>query len=117
AVLGWKRDASERHLDAAALQAFDHRGDVLLHHGDGQATQTVVSSEFQDNDLRLVREHAVDAFEAVLGCVTADALVDNPVAIARGVEQALQVGWIARRWFNSKAGGETVAEADDHRPG
>ena len=84
---------------------------------DWQATQTVVSTELQDNNLRFVREYAIHAFEAVLRCIAADAFIDNAVVIARSVEQTLQVGWIAGRRFNSEAGGEAVAEADDHRPG
>ena len=58
-------------------------------------------------------EDGVEALDAVFGGVAADALVDDAVVIAGGVEVGLEVVGIALAGVGAEAGGEGVSEADD----
>ena len=83
---------------------------------DAEAAETVVAAELDDDDCRLHGDDAVEAFDAILGGVAADALVDDPVFVALCVEIGLEVVGVAFAGVGAVAGGEAVAEADDQRP-
>ncbi len=80
---------------------------------EGQAAEAVVAAELDDDDLGMAREDELDAVEAVLGGVAADAGVDDVVVVALGVEEALEVVGIGLAEVGAVAGGERVAEADE----
>jgi hypothetical protein len=58
-------------------------------------------------------EDAVDALEAVLGGVAADAGVDDAIHEALVVEQELELVGVGVAGLGAVAGGEGVAEAED----
>ena len=93
----------------------NHGSDVLLCDGERKTAQTVIATELQHNDLRLVSEDAVDPFEAVLSGVAADAFVNDSVVVSGGVEQLLQIGRVVCCRIDAETGGETVTEAGDDR--
>ncbi len=117
AVVGWQRDAGENDLGAACLELRDDAGEVGLGLFDGQAAETIVAAELDDDDLRVAGDHAGDAVEAVLGGVAGDAVVDDVIAKALGVEVALKVVGVGLAVVGAVACGEGVAEADDEGTG
>ena len=108
-----KGDAGEDYLRAAGLELIDDAGEVGLGLFEGQAAEAVVAAELYDDELGMAREDEVDAVEAVLGGVAADAGVDDVVVVALGVEEALEVVGIGLAEVGAVAGGERVAEADE----
>ena len=113
AVVGGEGDAGEDYFGAGLLELVDDAREVGLGLFEGQAAEAVVAAELDDDDLGMAGEDEVDAVEAVLGGVAADAGVDDVVVIAVGVEEALEVVGIGLADVGAVAGGERVAEADD----
>ncbi len=55
---------------------------------DGEAAEAVVAAELDDDDGGVEGEDGVEALDAVLGGVAADALVDDAVVIAAASRSA-----------------------------
>ena len=113
AVVGREGDAGEGDFGAAGFEGADDLVEVGAGVGDGKAAEAVVATELDDDDGGMEGEDVVEAVDAVFGGVSADALVDDAVVVAEGVEVGLEVVGIALAGLGSVAGGETVAEADD----
>ena len=78
-----------------ALRVETMRVEVGAGVGDGQAAEAVVATEFDDDDGGLQGEDGVEALDAVLGGVAADALLDDAIVIAVGVEVGLKIVGVA----------------------
>jgi len=113
AVAGGEGDAGEDYFGAAGLELREHVGKVGLGLFDGQAAEAVVAAELYYDDLGMASDDELDALEAVLGGVAADAGVDDVVAVALGVEEALEVVGVGLAEVGAEAGREGVAETDD----
>ena len=113
AVAGGEGDAGEDDFGTAGLELREHAGEVGLGLVDGQAAEAVVAAELDDDDFGMAGEDEVDAVEAVLGGVAADAGVDDVVVEALGVEEALEFVGVGLAEVGAEAGGERVAETDD----
>lgn len=112
AVVGWEGDACEDDPGSAGLESGDDFVEVGAGVFDAQAAQAVVATELHDDDCGLESEDAVEAFDTVFGGIAADALVDDTVLVAEGVEVGLEVVGVALAGVGAVAGGETVAETD-----
>ncbi len=112
-VVGGEGDAGEGYLGSALLELLDHGGEVGLGLLQGEAAEAVVASELEDDELGVAGDDALDAVEAVLGGVAADAGVDDVVVVAAGVEELLEDIGVGLAGVGAEAGGEGVAEADD----
>ena len=117
AVVGWERDAGEDDGDFAGFEGGYDLIEIGAGVFDAQAAEAVVAAELDDDDGGLQGDDAIDAVDAVLGGVSADALVDDAVVIASGVERGLQVVGIALADFGAVSFGEAVAETDDQGAG
>ena len=117
AVAGGEGDAGEDYLGTALLELIEDVGEVRLGLFDGQAAEAVVAAEFYDDDLRVAGDDELDAVEAVLGGVAADAGVDDVVVVAPSVEVALELVGVGLAEVGAEAGGERVAETDDQGTG
>ncbi len=119
AVVGREGDAGEGDLDTGVLELLDHLREVGLGLLEGEAAESVVAAELYDDDTAGMageaREDAVDALEAVLGGVAADAGVDDAIHEALVVEQELELVGVGVAGLSAVAGGEGVAEAEDER--
>ena len=80
---------------------------------EGQAAEAVVAAELYDGDLGMAVEDMLDAVEAVLGGVAGDAVVEDVVVVAGGVEEMLEGVGVGLAGVGAEAGGEGVAEAED----
>ena len=60
-------------------------------------------------------QHGGHAVQAVLGRVTADAGIHNPVIEPLAIQQLLQIRRVGLFRIDSRARGEAVAEADQQR--
>ncbi len=96
AVVGGKGDAGQRDAGATVLELGDDAGEVRLSLLDGEAAQAVVAAELDDDDLGVLGQNELDAVQAVLGGVAADAGVEDVVGVALGVQKALQVSRVGR---------------------
>ena len=112
AVVGREGDAGEGDLYAGVLQRGDDAVEVGAGVGDGQAAQSVVTSELDDGDGGMQGEDLGQARDAVLGGVAADALVVDAVADVALVEQGLEVVRVALAGIDAATGGQAIAEAD-----
>jgi hypothetical protein len=121
AVVGREGDAGEGYLCAGMLEVLDHLGDVGFCLFEGEAAEAVVAAELDDDDAVGVtvdaRDDVVEALDAVLGGVAADAGVDDVVVEALGVEEELELVGIGLAGVGAVAGGEGVAEAEDEGAG
>ncbi len=113
AVAWGEGDAGEDYFGAALLELIDDAGEIGLGLVDGEAAEAVVAAELYDYDLRVAVDDELDAVEAVLGGVAADAGVEDVVVVAVGVEEALEVVGVGLAEVGAEAGGERVAETDD----
>ena len=112
AVVGGQGDAGEDDLGAGVLRVLTMWSRLARESCDGQAAEAVVAAELDDDDGG-VEGRRVEAIDAVLGGVAADAFVDDAVGVAAGVEVGLEVVGVALAGVGAVAGGEGVAEADD----
>ncbi len=85
AVVGGEGDAGEDNLGAGFLELVDHGGEVGLGLFDGEAAETVVAAELDDDDGGVVGYDAGEAVEAVFGGVAGDAVVEDVVGVVLGV--------------------------------
>ena len=117
AVLRGEGDSGERDPCSTLLDLLDHCSEVLLSAADRQAAEAVIAAELEDDDLWFLSEDAMEALQAVLGSVSADAFVEHTVVIPAGIEETLEIGRVAGGGFKAVAGGEAVAEAGDDGAG
>ncbi len=89
AVIGRQRDACHQHLNMSVRQRTDHLVEVGAGLPEGQAAQTVVAAELDDDDGRVQAEDEGQAGDCVLGGGSACALVDDLVMVAVIVENLL----------------------------
>ena len=94
-VVGRKGDACEHDLCAAGLEGADDLVEIGACVFNAETAETVIATELYDDDCRLQGDDAVDAFDAILGGVAADALVDDPVFVTLCVEIGLEVVGVA----------------------
>lgn len=117
AVVGWEGNAGEGDFGAGGFEAGEDLVEVAAGVFDAEAAEAVVAAELDDDDGGVEGEDAVDAVEAVLGGVAADALVDDVVGEAALVEIFLKEVGVAFAGVGAEAGGEGVAEADEDGAG
>ena len=86
AVVGGEGYAGEDDFRSAGFEGAYDLVEVSAGVCDGKAAETVVAAELDDDDGGLEGEDVIEAFDAVFGGVSADALVDDMVVIAAGVE-------------------------------
>ena len=67
-----------------ALRVADDLVEIGAGVFDAEAAETVVAAELDDDDRGLQGDDAVEALDAILGGVAADALVDDAIVIAAG---------------------------------
>jgi hypothetical protein len=79
---------------------------------DGQAAQTVVAAEFDEDNGGMEGEDLGETLEAVLGGVAADALIVDAVVEVAAVEGGLEVVGVALAGIGASSRSERVAEAD-----
>ena len=96
---------AKNYFGAALLQLGDDAGEVGLGLFEGQAAEAVVAAKLYYGDLRVAVEDQVDAVEAVLGGVAADAGVEDVVVVALGVEEMLEVVGVGLAEVGAVAGG------------
>ena len=113
AVVRGQGDADEDDHGAAGPESGDDLVEICAGVFDAQAAETVVAAELNDDDRRLHGDDVVDALDAVFGGVAADALIDDAIVIAPGVEVGLEIVGITFAEFGAVACGEAVAETDD----
>ena len=113
AVVGRKRDSGEDHLGSAGFESGDDLVEVGAGVFDAEAAKAIVAAELDDNDGGFLGEDGVEAFDAVLGCVAADALIDDAVVVTLCIEVGLEEVGVAFAEVGTVAGGEAVAETDD----
>jgi hypothetical protein len=81
---------------------------------DGEAAEAVVAAEFDDDDGGMEAQDILQAVDAVLAGVAADAGVHNLIVVAAAVEVGLQVVGIGVAGRNPVACGDAVTEANDN---
>lgn len=108
-------DAGQDYFGAVGFESADDLVEIGAAVFNSQAAQAVVSAELDHDDGRFEGEDVVQAADAVLGGVSADALIDYVVVIATGVEICLEVIGVTLADVGSVTGGKTIAEADDDR--
>ena len=113
AVVGWEGDAGEGDASAGVLQGGDDLVEIGAGVCDGQAAQTVVAAELDEDDGGVEGENAGETLEAVLSGVAADALIVDAVVDVALVEGGLQIVWVALAGAGTSSGGEAVAETDE----
>ena len=112
AVVGRKGDAGEGDGGSAPFEPGDDDVEVGAGVGDGEAAEAVVAAELDYDDRGLEGDDAVDAGDAILGGVAADAGVDDAVLVSGVVEVFLEEVGVALAGVSAEAGGEAVSEAD-----
>lgn len=117
AVVGGEGDAGEGDLGAGGFEAGEDLVEVGAGIFDAQAAEAVVAAELNDDDGGVEGEDALDAVEAVLGGVAADALVDDAVFVTGGGQIFLEEVGVALAGVGAEAGGEGIAEADEEGAG
>ncbi len=90
--------------------------EILAGARDGQSAQAIVPAKSHDHQHWLQTQCVLQPVDSVFGGVSTDPLIDHLVAIALRVQILLQVIGIAVARVGAEAGGEAVAESDDHRP-
>lgn len=113
AVVGWEGDADEEDFDVGGLEGGEDGIEVAAGEVEGQAAQSVVAAELDEDDVRMLGEDGLDAGYRVFAGGSAYAGVDDVVVVAMGVEQVLQCGWVGLGDVQAVAGGDAVAEADE----
>jgi len=113
AVVGREADAGEGEAGVAGAESGEDGVEVGAGVFDAEAPEAVVAAELDDDESGVEGDDAVDALEAVLGGVAADALVDDTVGEVVGVEVFLEIVGVALAGIGAMAGGEGVAEADE----
>ncbi len=102
-------------LTPAFCKIADDQVEILPGAGDGQSAQAIVSAESHDHQHGFQTQCVLQAVDSVFGGVSADPFIHHLVVIAHGVQVFLQVIGIAVARVGAEAGGETVAESDNHR--
>ena len=82
---------------------------------DGQAAETVVASELDYDEGGFQGDDAIETINTVFRGVSADAIVDDTIAVALSVECGLQVVGVTLAGFGSVSFGQAVAKTDDQR--
>lgn len=85
AVIARQRDAGDDDFGVRVLQGLDDGVEVGLHLFGTDSSQAVVAAEGDDDDGGMQADYLVDSVEAVFSGVTADAFIDDMVAIAVGI--------------------------------
>ncbi len=116
-VVGWQRDPREDHLAACFPQGRDDRIEIGAGRRNRKTAQTVVAAKLDDNHRRMELKHLIHALNAVLGGISAHALIDDPVSISASIQISLQVVWIAVARIDPMAGCNTVTEANNRGKG
>ena len=112
-VVGGEADAGEGEPDAAGFEAGEDGVEVGARVVDAEAAKAVVAAELDDDESGVEGDDVVDAVEAVLGGVAADAFVDDAIVLALLVEVFLEEVGVALAGVSAVAGGEAVPEADE----
>ena len=79
---------------------------------EGQAAETVVAAELDNDDFRMKAKDRGKAGDRVLGSGSTNALIQDLVVVALGVELALKGVGEGLARGEAVAGGDAVAEAD-----
>lgn len=112
-VVGRQGDASQQNLDVRVFERGYNRIQILARLVGGQATEAVVTTEFDDHDFRAHAQYRGKTRNGVLGGGATGALVDDLVVETVTIQLFLQKVSICLTVFQSIAGGDAVAEADD----
>jgi hypothetical protein len=115
AVVRRQRDAAEHDLCSRVPQGGDNLIEILACAVDGQAAETIVAAEGDDDEGRLQGEHIVQPFDAVLRRVAADAGIHHAVVKAFGVEILLEKVGITVAGIGAVACSQAVAKGNDDR--
>src|SRR5467141_1890176 len=110
AVVGGEGDAGEDDSGSAGFEGADDLVEICAGIFDSEAAEAVVAAELYDHYCGLHGDDGVDALDAVLRGVAADALVDDAVLIPFRVEISLEIVWVAFAGLGAVARGEAVAE-------
>jgi len=117
AVIGRQSDAGEDDFAAGLQQSGDDGVEVAAGVGDGDAAESVVAAELDDDNGGMEAEDVFEAVDAVFGSVAADTGVDNFVAVAAAIEGVLQVVGPGEAGGDAVTGGDAVAEAGNDGSG
>lgn len=112
AIVGRQRDAGEQDFDVRGFEAGEHLIEIAACLLERKTAQPVVAAELDDDDLRVLAKDGGETGDSVFGSGSADALVDDFVAVALGVELPLQSRWEGLAVLQAVAGSNAVAEAD-----
>jgi len=116
AVVGRQGDAGEQNPNMRAFERREHLIEIAARLLRGQATETVVTAEFDDHHLRVQEQNGLQVGDRVLGGGSAGAMVRDFVAVAATVEVFLQGSRVGLAGLETVACGDAVAIADQLRP-
>jgi len=87
--------------------------EVVSSGGDGEAAQTVIPAEGNDDDDRFGAQNDGQAVETILGSVAADPIINNMVVVAVLVEESLESIGVAIAGAGHVAFSQAISKADD----
>jgi len=116
AVVGGEGDGGEQDFDVRVFERGQDLVEVAAGLAGGQAAETVVAAELDDDDFRVQEQDGAEIGDGVLGGGATGALVRDLVVVAAGVEFLLQEVGIGLAGLEAVAGGDAVAKADQEGP-
>lgn len=116
AVIGRQGDAGQQNANVRFFERGQHQSQVAPGLRKGQAAETVVAAELDDDDGRMQAKHVGQVGDGVFGGRAWRAHVPDQVAITVGVQDALQGVGEGLAVRQPVAGGDAVAIADKQRP-
>jgi len=108
--------AAQQHPGIILFRQLNHLLQILSQFFQGQAAQSVIATQFDNDDVRPVLFECLwQAGQAVTGGVAADACIDNLVWVACFPQAGLQQLHPAGMPFDTKCSAEAVTEHEDDR--
>jgi hypothetical protein len=114
-VVGRQLHADDQHLRFCGLRGRDHRFEIGARGGEVSPAQRIVASEFQDHDRGLVlRQERWQSRASSRSGVAADGSIDDPIAIAIGLESRREQCDPSLAVGNAVTGRDRIADDQQH---
>ena len=111
AVVGRDADAEQDNRSAAGLACFDDGSEISARALGGEAAESVVAAELENDDSGLeALNSTVYAAGATLGCLPANAGVDDPMFVPLSLQPRLQQSGPGLVNVYAEAGAQAVAK-------
>jgi len=116
AVVGGQGNAGEQNFEVGVFKSCEYLVEVAARLVEGQAAQTVVAAELDEDDFRVQSQNGTQSCDGVLGGGATGALVLHHVTVVIPIQVSLQGIGEGLTDLESIAGGDAVAVAGQDGP-